>query len=186
MAEETLTEHELITAAREGDHEAFKKLIKRHESRVAATVIGMLGQCEEAEDVGQETFIRFYKSLKKFRGESSLATYLTRIAINLSLNELKRRQRRSSLFFQKPIEEVHDLPDRKAGHWQEDKEIVQRAIQNLERKFRSVVVLRLIDGYSTEETAEILSIPVGTVLSRLSRAQKKLKELLTPYYGDER
>jgi RNA polymerase sigma-70 factor (ECF subfamily) len=91
------------------------------------------------------------------------------------------------LFSQKPIEEVYDLPDIKANaQHDEEREMVQRAIQKLEGKFRSVLVLRLIDGYSTEETAEILHIPVGTVLSRLSRAQKKLKELLAPYNGDER
>jgi RNA polymerase sigma-70 factor (ECF subfamily) len=187
VTQDSLTEQELITAAREGDDEAFKDLVRRHESRVAATVIGMLGNCPEADDVGQETFIRLYKSLNKFRGESSLGTYLTRIAINLSLNELKRRRRRSVLFFQKPIEEIGDIPDTKAaGHMSEDKELVHQAIQKLDDKFRSVVVLRLIDGYSTEETAEILNLPVGTVLSRLSRAQKKLRELLTPFYGEER
>jgi len=182
-----LTEQEMLAATRQGDHEAFKELIKRYESRVAATVIGMLGQCAEAEDVGQETFVRFYKGLKRFRGESSLATYLTRIAINLSLNELKRRRRRSSLFLQKSMDEIGDIPDARAsvdGH--EDREIVQQALQKLHKKFRAVVVLRLIDGYSTEETAQILDLPIGTVLSRLSRAQKKLKELLKPVYGDER
>ncbi len=187
MTEKTLTDEKLITAAREGDQNAFQELVRRHESRVAATVIGMLGRCAEAEDVGQETFIRFYRGLKKFRGESGVGTYLTRIAINLSLNELKRRRRRSVLFFSRPIEEAYDIPDPKAdSELNEDREMVQRAIQKLESKFRSVVVLRLIDGYSTRETADILNVPVGTVLSRLARAQDKLKELLSPYIGDER
>ncbi len=187
MTQDSLTEQELIKAAREGDEEAFKHLVKCHESRVAATVIGMLGNCPEADDVGQETFIRLYKGLKKFRGESSLGTYLTRIAINLSLNELKRRKRRASLFFQKPIEEIADIPDTKADvHLRGEKDLVHQALQKLDDKFRSVIVLRLIDGYSTEETAGILNLPVGTVLSRLSRAQEKLKSLLTPFYGEER
>jgi RNA polymerase sigma-70 factor (ECF subfamily) len=184
---ENLTDEKLMSRAREGDNEAFKELIRRYESRVAATVIGMLGRCPEAEDVGQETFIRFYRSLKSFRGESSLGTYITRIAMNLSLNELKRRKRRSLLFFQRPVEETYDIPDENASSdVDEDKEIVHRALEKLDGKYRSVVVLRLLDGYSTEETARILKIPVGTVLSRLSRAQKRLKELLEPYYGDER
>lgn len=187
MVEQDLTDEKLVSAARQGDNEAFKELVKRHEPRVAATVIGMLGRCPEAEDVGQETFIRFYRNLRKFRGESSLATYLTRIAINLSLNELKRRRRRALLFYQTSPEEVHELPDTKStSKNNEDREIVQWAIGKLENKFRTVVVLRLIDGYSTEETAQILHVPVGTVLSRLSRAQKKLKKFLIPYYGDER
>ncbi len=187
MTEKTLTDDKLIMAAREGDQNAFQELVRRHESRVAATVIGMLGRCAEAEDVGQETFIRFYRGLRKFRVESIVGTYLTRIAINLSLNELKRRRRRSLLFFSRPIEEIYDIPDPKAdSELNEDREMVQRAIQKLESKFRSVVVLRLIDGYSTRETADILNVPVGTVLSRLARAQTKLKEVLSPYIGDKR
>jgi RNA polymerase sigma-70 factor (ECF subfamily) len=78
-----LTDEQLIQASKQGDEQAFKELIRRHESRVASTVIGMLGNCPEAEDVGQETFIQFYKNLKHFRGDASIGTYLTRIAINL-------------------------------------------------------------------------------------------------------
>jgi RNA polymerase sigma-70 factor (ECF subfamily) len=181
---ENLTDEKLVSRARQGDSKAFKELVKRYENLVAGTVIGMLGNCPEADDVGQETFIRLYRSLKNFRGESKLGTYLTRIAMNLSLNELRRRKRRTGLFSRKSVEELHDLSDERAhAGIDEDQELVQRAIGKLEAKFRSVVVLRLIDGYSTEETARILKIPIGTVLSRLSRAQKKLKALLTPYYG---
>ena len=180
-----MTDNELIAASKTGDENAFKEIVKRHESRVAATITGMLGKCPEAEDVGQETFIRFYKSLKNFQGTSSVGTYLTRIAINLSLNELKRRKRRSLLFLPKTEEEEFDIPDdNNDSQYSEDIELVQRAIQQLDAKFRSVVVLRLMDGYSTAETAEILKLPVGTVLSRLARAQKKLKEFLSPYKGD--
>jgi len=179
-----LTEETLVRRAQEGDHEAFQTLVRRYESLVAGTIIGMLGNGPEADDVGQETFIRLYRSLKNFRGESKLGTYLTRIAINLSLNELRRRKRRSKIFFRPSIDHLDDLPDKSAdAQPDEDKEMVHKAIGRLDAKFRSVVVLRLIDGYSTEETAKILKIPIGTVLSRLSRAQKKLKELLTPYYG---
>ncbi len=79
--------------APEGDEEAFRCLVERYEGAVAATVIGMLGPGGEVDDVGQEVFVRFYRALDRFRGDSSLKTYLTRIAINLSLNELKRRRR---------------------------------------------------------------------------------------------
>ena len=179
-----MTDEELIEAFHTGDDDAFKELIKRYESRVAATVIGMLGNCPEAEDVGQETFIRFYQGLKKFRGESSVGTYLTRIAINLSLNELKRRKRKRLLFLDKSPDETFDIPDTGVAEpYDGDEEIIQHAIQKMEPKFRSVIVLRLMDGYSTRETAEILGIPEGTVLSRLARAQMKLKKHLSPYFG---
>jgi RNA polymerase sigma-70 factor (ECF subfamily) len=146
----------------------------------------MLGHTTEAEDVGQETFVRFYQSLHRFRGESSIGTYLTRIAINLSLNEIRRRTRRRNLFFSKSENTIEDVPD--THDLKDQKEIntlVQWGLQKLPPKFQSVIVLRLIDGYSTEETAKILNLPVGTVLSRLARAQMKLKEILTPIFKGE-
>jgi RNA polymerase sigma-70 factor (ECF subfamily) len=179
-----LTDNELIKAARSGDAGAFKELVQRYESLVAATVTGMLGRCPEVDDVGQETFIRFYRSMDTFRGEASVGTYLTRIAINLSLNALKKRKRRRLMFLDKSPEELGDIPDVGAStSTDDDKEVVHRAIQKLEPRFRSVIVLRLMNGYSTRETAEILKIPEGTVLSRLARAQMKLKVLLSPTFG---
>ena len=176
-----MTDQELIKKTQAGDDHAFKELVKRYQQRVAAIVIGMLGDRPEADDVGQETFIRFYDSIKKFRGDSSVGTYLTRIAMNLSLNEIKRRKRRS-LFFQRQNENDYNISDHTDANSDfENKELMQRALQKLDTNFRSVLVLRLIDGYSTTETAQILKLPIGTVLSRLARAQKKLKELLIPY-----
>ena len=177
----SLNDLELIGEARKGNEGAFAALITRYEQQVAKTVLGMLGNTPEADDIGQETFVRFYQSLHNFRGDSGLGTYLTRIAINLSLNELKRRKRSMSLFFSANIfeEKEFDQPDPEDVEDSRDtKELVQKALQSLEPKFRSVVVLRLLDKYSTKETAEILDLPTGTVLSRLARAQTKLKSIL--------
>lgn len=181
-----MTDQELIQQARKGDNKAFEQLVKRYESQVAAIVIGMLGKCDTADDVGQEVFIRFYKSLNKFRGESGLGTYLTRIAMNISLNELKRRKRRRFFFKYNGDEgtEVAINPDDSITR-NERQEHVQNAIQKLEPSFRAVIVLRFIEGYSTEESAKILKIPIGTVLSRLFRAQKKLKEILIPFIEEQ-
>jgi len=171
---------ELLEMARGGDQRAFAEIVEKYKGRVANVVKGMMGDVPEAEDVGQEVFIRFYNSLDRFRGESSLATYLTRIAINLSLNELKRKKRTYSLYREDGEEqrwpEVSDegRPEEK----RDTREVVEKALQQLEDGYRAVVVLRLIEGYSTKETAELLGIPLGTVLSRLSRAQKQLMEIL--------
>lgn len=181
-----MTDRELIDKSRKGDSKAFEQLVKRYESQVAAAVIGMLGNCPEADDVGQEVFIRFFKGIYKFREESRLGTYLTRIAINLSLNELKRRKRRQ-FFFQRPDDDritVTINPEDPIAK-NERQTLVQKGIQKLEPRFRAVIVLRLIEGYSTEDTANILNLPLGTVLSRLYRAQKKLKEILTPYIKED-
>lgn len=181
-----MTDIELVKKAKAGDLTAFEALVKRYEPRVAATVIGMLGHCQVADDVGQEVFVRLYKYLKSFREDASLATYLTRIAINLSLNELKRRKRRQLLFGDSEGDLTGtDGALEESIEQRENQRLVQQAIQRLEPAFRSVVVLRLIEGYSTEETARLLNIPLGTVLSRLSRAQKKLRTLLTPFMQEE-
>ncbi len=182
-----MTDSELVKSAKSGDTHAFEQIVKNYESQVAATVIGMLGQCQAAEDVGQEVFIRFYKYLNSFREEATVGTYLTRIAINLCLNELKRRKRRQFFFKSTDDEPDFEIASDETENMEgnENQAIVQHAIKKLEPNFRSVIVLRLIKGYSTEETAQMLKVPLGTVLSRLSRAQKKLKEHLAPYILEE-
>ena len=176
------TDEELLRRSREGNVAAFGELVRRNESKVAATVVGMLGKCDEADDIGQETFIRFHGALEKFRGDSSIGTYITRIAINLSLNELRRRERRRFLF--RTIDPGNDpeepLAERTVDRFEEE-EIIRRALESLSPNFRAIITLRLIEGYSTEETAEILQIPLGTVLSRLRRAQQKLRIILNNY-----
>jgi RNA polymerase sigma-70 factor (ECF subfamily) len=175
---------ELLDRARGGDHAAFRSIVERYEHAVASTVIGMLGPGAEADDVGQETFIRFYAALEAFREEASVKTYLTRIAINLSLNALKRRKR----FLSRHVEgDAAAFVERPSGtdpadriESREVREVVRSAIDRLAPKQKAVVTLRMIDGYSTRETAEILGVPEGTVLSRLSRALKKLQPDLQP------
>ncbi|CAN5474008.1 sigma-70 family RNA polymerase sigma factor [soil metagenome] len=168
------TDEDLVNKSRNGDDLAFKALVIRHERRVAGVVQSMLGATPEAEDVGQEVFVRFYRSMEKFKGESALSTYLIRIAINLSLNEIKKRKRQKFLFAREEEGMRVKIPDDSS----DAKEIVNYELSRLDPDFQSVVTLRMIEGYSTEETAEILKIPLGTVLSRLSRAQKKLKVVL--------
>ncbi len=173
----------LIEQVREGNTEAFRTLVKRYENRVAQTVKGMLGDCPEAEDVGQEVFIRFYKKIDQFEGNAALSTYLTRIAINLSLNALKKRKRRQLLGLEQRKEQsMPEISDEGESLYKRDiKEWVHQALQQLAPGFKSVIILRLIEGYNTQETAQILNIPEGTVLSRLARAQKKMKEILTKW-----
>jgi RNA polymerase sigma-70 factor (ECF subfamily) len=184
MADET-SDVELIARARVGDDRAFGVLVDRYQGAVAATVIGMLGRGDDADDVGQETFIRFHRALDRFRGESSLKTYLVHIAMNLSLNALKRR-RRSLLRFVSRDEHEMDLPETRIGpdgdvDASELHLLVRRAVARLNEKHRAVVVLRLFQDCSTRETARILGVPEGTVLSRLSRAMKDLEAQLEPY-----
>ncbi len=186
LQREIATDTELVRRIRKADHAAFRTLVERYEPQVAATVIGMLGPGPEAEDVGQNTFVRFYQAIDRFRGDASVGTYLTRIAINLSLNALKRRKRDERRHVRSDGTE-DELPAVDNGHGVEDRErdrLVRRAIDQLPDNQRTVVVLRMIQGYSTKETAELLNVPQGTVLSRLARAQLRLKEALAPLVRD--
>lgn len=177
-----VTDAELVRRARDGDQAAFRSLVLRYEPLVAGTVVGMLGRGADAEDVGQETFVRFWRALDSFRGDASVGTYLTRIAMNGSLNRIRQRSR----FFARFAGEVpEDLPDLRSQpdnllDQKERSAFVDRAIRALKPELRAVVVLRLVQGMSTRETAEALSIPVGTVLSRLSRAEARLRSRLSP------
>jgi len=180
---------QLLARARQGDHDAFRQIVVRYEPVVAATVIGMLGRGDDADDVGQETFVRFHRALEAFRGESALKTYLVRIAMNLSLNALKQRSRHQWRFRSRDQED--DIPEAvapalavDAGEALEQREVVRNAVARLGEKHRAVVTLRLLQGLSVRETAVALGVPEGTVLSRLARATEQLRTALRPYARD--
>ncbi len=171
------TDRELIARACEGDAVAFRRIVDRYESVVAGVALGMLGPGAEAEDVGQEAFIRLYKSLRQFRGDASLKTYLTKIAMNLALTQLKRRKRareRSTTLSEADLDRKTESVEDPA-YIAERRRLVEEALGTLDAKHRAVVVLRMMEGHSTKETARALGVPEGTVLSRLARALKKLQ-----------
>ena len=174
----TYSDESLIAASQKGDQEAFGVLVHRYRKMVARTVNGILGDPVFAEDIGQEVFIKLYYSLSDFRGDAKISTYIQRIAINLTLNELKRRKRISSLFTQKNDDELYEYEIDDVENKYDARATVDKALMELEPKFRVIVVMRMLQGYSTKETAEILKLPVGTVLSRLSRAQEQLRKYL--------
>jgi RNA polymerase sigma-70 factor (ECF subfamily) len=173
-------ESELVKASLDGDRKAFGEIVNRYQKMVARTVKGMLGDTVFAEDIGQEVFINLFYSLREFRGESKLSTYIQKIAVNLTLNEIKRRKRFFSKFSHKANNEMYEfeIQDHDMEERREAKEIVNKALLAMEPKFRIIVTLRMLQGYSTKETAEMLDLPIGTVLSRLSRAQEQLRTIL--------
>jgi RNA polymerase sigma-70 factor, ECF subfamily len=173
-------EKELVSASLNGDKRAFGEIVNRYQRMVARTVKGMLGDSVFAEDIGQEVFIRLFYSLKEFRGESKLSTYIQKIAVNLALNEIKRRKRFFSMFSQKANNEMFEFEvgDNETEERNEASEIVNKALLAMDPKFRIILTMRMLQGYSTKETAEILDLPLGTVLSRLSRAQEQLRNIL--------
>ncbi len=166
-----------------GDERAFEVLVQRHEQRVRATVYGMLGQTDGTEDIAQEVFIRFFQKLDEFRGDARVSTFLIRIAINLSLNEIKRRKRKGRWMINWKSEDPPPAapdPNAHPGRF-ETRELVWKGLSQLEPDYRAVLVLRLLEGYSVKETAAVLGIPQGTVASRLARGQQILKNILAPW-----
>jgi RNA polymerase sigma-70 factor (ECF subfamily) len=176
----TTEENDLVKASLNGDQNAFGEIVNRYQKMVARTVKGMLGDSIFAEDVGQEVFINLYHSLSEFRGEAKLSTYIQKIAINLTLNEIKRRKRFFSMFSQKANNEMYEfeIADHDSEEKREASEIVNKALLAMEPKFRAILTMRMLQGYSTKETAKILRLPIGTVLSRLSRAQEQIRNIL--------
>ena len=174
------SENELVKASLEGDKQAFSEIVSRYQNMVARTVKGMLGDSVFSEDIGQDVFIKLFHSLSDFRGEAKLSTYIQKIAINLTLNEIKRRKRFFSTFSQKGNNEMYEfeIADSETEEKKEASELVGKALMSLDPKFRIIVAMRMLQGYSTKETAEILDLPLGTVLSRLSRAQEQMKNIL--------
>ena len=173
-------ETELVKASLNGDKRAFGEIVNHYQGMVARTVKGMLGDSVFAEDIGQEVFINLFYSLSEFRGDAKLSTYIQKIAVNLTLNEIKRRKRFFSLFSQKGNNEMYEfeIADHNSEEEREASEMVNKALMAMDPKFRIIVTMRMLQGYSTKETAEILDLPIGTVLSRLSRAQQQLKSIL--------
>ena len=169
----------MVALTREGNNKAFEEIVDRYKGKIERIIYGMLGNNQDTEDVGQEVFIRFYYSINQFKGESELLTYLTRIAINLSINELRRRKRKV-FNLKKYLKEVEISNEPNFLKRIEISEFIDKAIMNLTPKLRSVVVLRFLNSYTIDEISDTLKIPEGTVRSRLCRAQEKLLKVIKP------
>jgi len=171
-----LRDEDIILQVRRGDINAYEAIVKRYESSVANIIYGILGSVSNAEDLGQEVFIRAYRGLGQFRFRAQFRTYLTRIAINVCKDALKKNKVKTV-----PIQEQVLISDQLVTDGQEEqelKDLVQKALLRLERDQRMVIVLRILEGYSTRDTAGLLKVPQGTVLSRLSRGMERLRQIL--------
>jgi len=185
-------EASLVEALKRGDPEACACMIKQYAPRVYAIAIRMLNDPDDAEEVLQETFISACKNIKKFEGRSALGTWLHRIATNAALMHIRKRKHRE-VSLDEPIE-VHDGDDiyREVQDWtfapddhamnSEVRDVLEKAIAELPETLRTVFILREIEGYSTEETAQILGISISAAKVRLHRARLRLRQILTPYF----
>lgn len=177
-------ERQWIARCREGDREAFGPIVNAYMKRAYFTALGMLGDGEEAYDISQEAFVRAFRAIRGFDPASDFAPWFFRILRNLCLTALARRRSRSFDSLDEMAEEGREpdagerfRPDLLAER-SEAAERVWRGLAALDPKSREVIVLKDLEGYRYREIAEILGVPIGTVMSRLFHARQKLKERL--------
>ncbi|MCX7757400.1 MAG: sigma-70 family RNA polymerase sigma factor [candidate division WOR-3 bacterium] len=187
-----VADSELVKRAQAGDNLAFTELVKRYEHKVYNIAYRMLGSEEEAKDAMQDVFIRVYRFLKKFRSESSFYTWIYRITTNVCLTRLKQRQKEDKTYsLDEPTKTSEDELTREIPDYRQSPEeiyqrermrkVLQLAINELPADYRTVVVLRDLQGLSNKEISKTLKISVAAVKSRLHRGRVFLREKLEKY-----
>tara|TARA_B100000900_G_scaffold2640_1_gene2308 strand:- start:7033 stop:7632 length:600 start_codon:yes stop_codon:yes gene_type:complete len=172
----------LVKRAKKGDSRAFDLLVLKYQGRVAQLVSRYLNNAAEVEDVTQEAFIKAYRALPSFRGDSAFYTWLYRIAANAAKNYLVAMGRRPSSDMALDALEVFDVPGRLKDHESPDEVImgeqlqalISRTIEELPVELRAALTLREFEGLSYEEIADVLECPIGTVRSRIFRAREAI------------
>src|SRR5467141_2122331 len=182
----------LVDAARAGDVTAFEELVRRYDRNVFRIAQHITQNREDAEDVVQEAFYKAYGNLAKFQEQSKFYTWLVRIAVNEALMKLRRRRPERTVSLDEDIKTEDDSLPREIADWSpnpeqlynqsELREILDKTIQGLPPGFRTVFVLRDVEGLSTEETADALDLSIPAVKSRLLRARLQLRERLSRYF----
>ena len=187
-------EVQLVERARAGDLEAFEELLGCHQQRVMRVVLSILKEPMDTEEVAQDVFLTVFEKIDHFRGDSSFSTWLHRVAVNAAL----MRRRKSKADRSVPLDDVMPSFDER-GHlavdiadWshqagdpvlaREAGEVIEAAVEKLDEMYRTVFALRDVQGFSTEETAEILELSVPAVKSRLHRARLFLRRELAEYF----
>jgi len=182
----------LVRSSQEGDLRAFDELVRRYQQRVYATVYHMTSNHEDADDLTQESFIKAYKALKRFKGDSSFYTWVYRIAVNRTINFLKQRNRRSfhmslndmDMQVEKDADLlmfISDKTPRRDVRLNELQEKLNEALMKLSESHRLTVTLHDIQGMSHEEIGKIMDCNTGTVRSRLFYARQQLQAHLSEY-----
>jgi len=180
----------LVERVQSGDREAFGLLVEKYQRRVLRLVMRMVRDPAEAEDVVQEAFIKAYRALPNFRGESAFYTWLYRIGVNTAKNWLVANGRRMPTVSDITSEDGEDIDD---GGLLRDEETPDRvlmskqigatvnaAMDELPGDLRTAIALREIDGLSYEEIARVMDCPIGTVRSRIFRAREAIAQRLRP------
>ena len=182
---------ELVLAVKDGDATAFRGIVEKYQNRIFSMAYGMTRNREDARDIAQDTFVKAFRNIESFRLESSLYTWLYRIAMNLAIDHSRRVKRQPTSEFDEEIAqrddagsvaEPHhlDSPTRALERKQLFRDILD-ALEHLPADQKQVILLRELEGLSYKEIADIMEIPEGTVMSRLFYARKKMQKLLAAH-----
>lgn len=194
---------DLVARAQAGEVDAFRQLVERYQQRVFILALSVMGNHEDARDVIQEAFLKAYKKLSSFRGQSSFYTWLYRIVFNLAIDEKRKRYRTLEM----SVGETSSLDasaygneDKSVGtslispssnpehefHRAELRQHLQQGIQSLSPDHRAVILLREVDGLSYDEISKVVGCNKGTVMSRLHHARKRLQKYLRTAFSEHR
>lgn len=181
------SEKSLINLVKKGDKKAYEVLVLQYQDRLVFSVYKFLKDYELAQDIAQEAFVKAFKNIEKFRGDSSFYTWIYRIAINTAKNFLSTKSRRSEIY----DDEIMELKLSESAATSENPEnileaeelrsIMMDAIQGLPDDIRSTLSLREFDGLSYEQIAEVQNCPIGTVRSRIHKGREILDKTFSKY-----
>jgi RNA polymerase sigma-70 factor (ECF subfamily) len=184
----------LVAAAQKGDMPAFEELVARHRDKVYARAFSMLRNEDEATDVSQEAWVKAWQRLVQFQGDSSFATWMTRIVINLSLDQLRKNKRVRAESIEKLEEELGGVerqmpvvnPNPTAGLEREElRARIDKALGQLSHEHRTVLVLHEFEDLEYKAIANRMGCSIGTVMSRLFYARRKMASLLAGFKREE-
>lgn len=186
------TDQQLVARAREGDQRAFELLVRKYQHKVLKLIMRYVRDMDEAMDLTQETFVKAWKALGAFRGESAFYTWIYRIAVNTAKNHLVSAQRQpytveldadeTDQYAAEPALTDAGTPEGEALG-SELHRVVMQAIHDLPEDLRTAITLRELEGLSYEEIAEVMGCPIGTVRSRIFRAREAIDKRLQPLLG---
>src|SRR4051794_4820089 len=193
-AQADVSDLDLVKRCQDGDAEAFDELVTRYRTRVFGMIYNMVHSEQDAWDLAQDSFIKAWKSIKRFRGQSSFYTWIYRIVMNVTIDWLRKKQVKAGgaefddsiqLKEVDPASKTMPKADALPSVVMEQKEIraqIDKAIDQLSPEHRAVILMKEIDGMQYHEIAETLGCSIGTVMSRLFYARKKLQNMLRDCY----
>jgi len=189
-----MTDEELVAAAQQDDMAAFEELVARHRDKIYARAFSMMRNEEAAVDLSQEAWVKGWQRLKQFQGEASFVTWMTRIVINLCLDQLRRQKRLRADSIEQMEEELGGVerqmpiisPNPSEGlEQQELRQRIDRAMAQLSYEHRTVLILHEFEDLEYKEIAKRMGCSIGTVMSRLFYARRRLAALLAGFKREE-